>query len=172
SISSKILTELGMTGFTELLAVLNLRLASKPTMMMSHGSARGFEKIVPLLRSPGERNVPESTMIFSGSALALPKSASPTQFVLTTKYISRSGDKVIDDNFQTDRRFSIALNLRRVRRDQSDAERYWSPSDGNGGRLDSLHIRWPEAPHRVAPRETVQDYRSSRRRGAAGKGGR
>jgi len=51
-----------------------LRLASTPTMM-SHGSARGFEKIVPLLRGPRERNVPESTMIFAGSALALLKSA-------------------------------------------------------------------------------------------------
>ena len=36
---------------------------------------RAFEKIVPLLRGPRERNVPESTMIFAGSALALLKSA-------------------------------------------------------------------------------------------------
>jgi len=45
-----------VTGFTGLLAGLNLRLASTPTMM-SHGSARGFEKIVPLLLGAGERNV-------------------------------------------------------------------------------------------------------------------
>src|SRR5205807_6280208 len=38
-------------------------------------SSRAFEKIVPLLRGPGERNIPESTMIFAGSALALLKSA-------------------------------------------------------------------------------------------------
>ena len=38
-------------------------------------SGRAFEKIVSLLRGPRERNVPESTMIFAGSALALLKSA-------------------------------------------------------------------------------------------------
>src|SRR6266478_2811822 len=38
-------------------------------------SVRAFEKIVPLLSGPRERNVPESTMIFAGSALALLKSA-------------------------------------------------------------------------------------------------
>ena len=32
-------------------------------------SDRAFEKIVPLLRGPGERNVPESALIFAGQAL-------------------------------------------------------------------------------------------------------
>jgi len=61
-----------VTGFTGLLAGLNLRLASTPTIV-SHGSARGFEKIVPLLRGPRERNVPESALIFAGRALAAAK---------------------------------------------------------------------------------------------------
>src|SRR5207244_11414234 len=36
-------------------------------------SSRAFEKIVPLLRGPGERNVPESALILAGRALAAAK---------------------------------------------------------------------------------------------------
>ena len=68
STSIRILTEFGVTGLIGLLAGLNLGLASTP--MRGGGSHRAFERIVPLLGGPGERNVMEYALAVAGRVLA------------------------------------------------------------------------------------------------------
>src|SRR5438445_8814839 len=60
----RILTELGVTGFTGLLAGLNLRLASTPTMIMSQPPAGHLRRLYPCYGVPENetsRNLPRSS---------------------------------------------------------------------------------------------------------------